>query len=232
MLFEVWDIQASLWVNEMQSNFNNNSTGNILDVVIQSWNTTSSIWENNDRISYTYNPSNKVVSAIDEIWIVNTWQNFFKQTFTYDGNNYLVNNISQFWNVTGSTWDNYVQFNYTNNPDGTAFQVVTQLWNVTTLAWDNSQRTTYTYLVLSVTDLAFQNTFTVYPNPAQDKINVKATATLSGLGYSISDQIGRPVLSGILTSSDSSIDSNQLAQGIYFLKIDQFNNQVVKIIKR
>jgi hypothetical protein len=172
------------------------------------------------------------VTAIDEIWIVNTWQNFFKQTFTYDGNNYLANNLSQFWNVTGSTWDNYVQFNYTNNPDGTAFQVVTQLWNAATLAWDNSQRTTYTYLVLSVTDLAFQNTFTVYPNPAQDKINVKATATLSGLGYSISDQIGRPVLSGILTSNESSIDSNQLAQGIYFLKIDQFNNQVVKIIKR
>jgi hypothetical protein len=61
---------------------------------------------------------------------------------------------------------------------------------------------------------------------------VKATTTISGLSYSISDQIGRPVLSGILTSNDSSIDSNQLAQGIYFFKIDQFNNQVVKIIKR
>ena len=205
---------------------------NILDVVIQSWNTTSSIWENSDRISYIYNLSNKVISAIDEIWIVNTWQNFFKQTFTYDGNNYLVNNLSQFWNVTGSTWDNYIQFNYTNNPDGTAFQVVTQIWNDVSIAWDNSQRTTYSYLVLSLADLAFQNVFTVYPNPAQDKINVKATATISGLSYSISDQIGRPVLSGTITSNEFIINSNELAQGIYFLKIDQFNNQVVKIIKR
>jgi hypothetical protein len=87
-------------------------------------------------------------------------------------------------------------------------------------------------LVLNVTDLAFENNFKVYPNPAKDRIYVKSTANLSGLSYSISDQIGRPVLNGVLYSNDASIDSNQLAQGVYFLKINQFENQVFKIIKR
>jgi hypothetical protein len=85
---------------------------------------------------------------------------------------------------------------------------------------------------INVTDLAFENNFTIYPNPAKDRINVKSTSNLSGLSYSISDQIGRPVLNGVLSSNDTSIDSNQLAQGVYFLKINQVDNQVFKIIKQ
>jgi hypothetical protein len=144
----------------------------------------------------------------------------------------LTNTVSQLWDVPTTLWVNYVQFNYTSNPDGSVFQVVSQLWDEPTTTWINSQRTTYTYQVLGVSDFAVLNKFTVYPNPVNESINVKLAANTTGLNYSISDQIGREILTGKLNPNETNIDSNQLAQGVYFIKIDQYKNQVVKIIKR
>ena len=71
-------------------------------------------------------------------------------------------------------------------------------------------------------------TFSVYPNPATDVINVKSNST--GF-YIISDALGCVVLKGRLATIQSSIAISNLSKGFYFLTI-QGQGKSVKILKQ
>ena len=68
--------------------------------------------------------------------------------------------------------------------------------------------------------------FSVYPNPASDKIHLKTNS--SGF-YSILDEFGRIVLTGELTSGQSMLSLESLSKGFYFLNL---NGNTVKILKQ
>jgi hypothetical protein len=73
--------------------------------------------------------------------------------------------------------------------------------------------------------------FSVYPNPAKHQINIKADASLINSAYSIYDYTGKLILSGKLTSENSSIELTNLAQGIYMLTIGDSNKQTFKLVR-
>jgi hypothetical protein len=75
------------------------------------------------------------------------------------------------------------------------------------------------------------NLFTVFPNPAQSIINVKADNKLIGEFYSIYDNTGRVVLTGKLNSQNTTIELGNLSGGVYLFSVGENMKQTFKVIK-
>ena len=73
--------------------------------------------------------------------------------------------------------------------------------------------------------------FSVFPNPAQSAINIKADNKLIGDIYTIYDNTGRVVLTGKLNSKDTTIELNNLTGGIYMFSVGENMKQTFKVIK-
>lgn len=74
--------------------------------------------------------------------------------------------------------------------------------------------------------------FSVFPNPAQNVINLKADATLLGESYAIMENAGRTVLSGTIASETTMIELGNLSGGIYIFNIGKNMKQQFKIVKQ
>ena len=73
--------------------------------------------------------------------------------------------------------------------------------------------------------------FSVFPNPTQSVINVKADSKLIGEVYTIYDNAGRVVLTGKLNSQNTKIELGNLSGGIYMLSVGENMKQTFKVIK-
>ncbi|MCX6146500.1 MAG: SBBP repeat-containing protein [Candidatus Kapabacteria bacterium] len=73
--------------------------------------------------------------------------------------------------------------------------------------------------------------FSVFPNPAQSLINVKADIKLLGSSYVVYDNTGKTILKGIITSEDTIIELGNLSGGIYFFSVGENLKQSFKVIK-
>ena len=77
-----------------------------------------------------------------------------------------------------------------------------------------------------------ENLFSVFPNPAQSVINVKADSKLIGQVYSIYDNTGKVVLTGKLNSQNTIIELGTLSGGIYIFSVRDNMKQTFKMIKQ
>ncbi len=75
------------------------------------------------------------------------------------------------------------------------------------------------------------SSISVYPNPTGDQINVKADSKLIGAAYTIYDNLGKAVFSGIINTENTLIEMENLARGIYMLSIGDNMRQTLKVIK-
>jgi hypothetical protein len=82
-----------------------------------------------------------------------------------------------------------------------------------------------------INEFSENNLFTVFPNPAQRAINIKADNKLIGEVYSIYDNTGRVVLTGKLNAQNTTIDLGNLSGGIYMFSVGENMKQTFKIIK-
>jgi len=73
--------------------------------------------------------------------------------------------------------------------------------------------------------------FSVYPNPANNSLTIKASNYIIGSEFFITDQTGRKVFIGKLDHETMPIDINHLTQGIYLIQIIGQRRQPVKVIK-
>ena len=229
-LSQTWDFISSTFKNSNQINFTNNPNGTVNVETSQTW--SGSAWENSDRTTYTYNGSGKVLTALTERWSSGSWKSYSLETNTYDGSGYILTELSQLWDTGPAAWKNDSRSNYTNNPNGTASQIVMQTWDGIS-AWNNTQRLTFTYSSpTGVNETVKEAGFTIYPNPASDKITIKTINTFPGNSYSITDQAGKLILKGKLTDEITSVDISNLNNGIYFVNIGDKSQNTFKIIKQ
>ena len=73
--------------------------------------------------------------------------------------------------------------------------------------------------------------FSVFPNPAQNAINIKVDNKLIGKPFSIYDNTGKVVLSGKINSENTAIEIGNLSGGIYLFSVGENFQQTFKIIK-
>ncbi len=84
---------------------------------------------------------------------------------------------------------------------------------------------------LGINESSSSNMFSVFPNPAQSVINVKANIKLIGSAYVIYDNTGKLVLTGKITSENTVIELDNLSDGIYLFSVGENLKQTFKVIK-
>ena len=70
----------------------------------------------------------------------------------------------------------------------------------------------------------------IYPNPSTDKINVEINAILIGTTYTITDQLGKTVLTGKINAENTVIELGDLSGGVYMFSVGG-NKKGFKVIK-
>jgi hypothetical protein len=84
--------------------------------------------------------------------------------------------------------------------------------------------------VIPLSNTIFEtNSIYLYPNPVLSVLNVKTDNNLTNQPYTIIDSLGRVVINGKLNEVYTSINGEQLAKGIYYIKISTIN--AAKFIK-
>jgi hypothetical protein len=84
---------------------------------------------------------------------------------------------------------------------------------------------------LGINETVNEKSFTVYPNPAQSLVNVKADAKLIGTVFTIYDNTGKVVLSGTINAENTSVELGNLSAGIYLFSVGENVKQTFKVIK-
>jgi len=82
-----------------------------------------------------------------------------------------------------------------------------------------------------IADNKLQAGISVYPNPANNLMTIKAANDLVGSQYLISDQTGRKVLNGKLANEATPVDISQLTPGVYLIQGVGQRRSSVKMIK-
>lgn len=86
--------------------------------------------------------------------------------------------------------------------------------------------------VSSVHELASNsNNVDIYPNPANDLINVKVNSNLINSKYYIINSLGQNISSGKLTNENTTINIEGLPNGIYLFQVGPLNQHSFKIVK-
>lgn len=83
-----------------------------------------------------------------------------------------------------------------------------------------------------ISDNDQETLFTVYPNPTENVINVKADPKLVGSVYTVYDNVGKIILSGTLQAEITVIELSNLSGGIYLFRVGDTMKQTFKVIKK
>ena len=86
----------------------------------------------------------------------------------------------------------------------------------------------FTFTSVGMAENSFGNQITIYPSPAIDIITITVNDGLIGQDYFITDEVGRTVLSGKLVSEKSVVTINELAAGIYIIKVLDSSKKIIK----
>ncbi|SHL88567.1 T9SS type A sorting domain-containing protein [Chryseobacterium polytrichastri] len=195
---------------------------------------------------YTMAASNGIYTSLDS---GNTWSKI------YDG---MVNKVEhstkqngQIIGITNTYLDTLPKVIYTNN-GGANWQERTASNYFNTTVLDGTARfvdtnTAEVYLttnslgiikdVINFSTLGTSNPgivkddISIYPNPAQDVINIKLGKNATKFKVTIYSTVGQLVLT---SENKSSIDISNLTKGVYLLKIEQLNSPTIikKVIKK
>jgi hypothetical protein len=220
-----WDMYLLVWKNMSQNVFNYNPDGTIHYNIYQHWDTEVLAWIDDNREIYTYNAAGKPLTKTTEWLNEATWQPYLKVIYTYNNTNQCTSSQEQTWNVTEAHWSNgYMRFDYIYNDNGSLAQSVLQVWHNN--QWENHYRYTYFYDLLAVEQFKNTTGIALYPNPANDIINVSGHHDVAD--YAISDNMGRIVMTGKLLGNEQRISLTNLATGVYYFKNGKTVSKIIK----
>jgi hypothetical protein len=137
---------------------------------------------------------------------------------------------------TTNTYTNFsipITYNSTATPNGVSIQIFSDRIGFSVLGnklWVD-QLTFSSSPLFTKTEIKNKAELSISPNPCLNEIIVSNTTTLN-MPYSIFDNSGREVLKGQLSHTKSTLQIEKLASGIYFLKIENNLNEVLKFIKQ
>lgn len=214
--FESW--QMSAWQKTGRNLTTYNTTDLPLTRTSQSWN--GSNWVDVMIITNTYT-NDDLVNSLEQYANGN---NFKNEINTFDGNHNILSAIKQNW--VSASWVNDRKMEYTYNSFNQAITNIEYRW--ISNAWGHGAanfRARYYYETFNtgVNDSKLDNSFKVYPIPAQSFVRVEKTwAQPTDFIVSVTDMQGRLIRTYSekgTTNYTKTIDVSQLSAGNYFIKI-------------
>ena len=234
-LREQW--QNNAWVIQSKATYTYDAKGKILTELSERL--TNNIWGVSGRDTYTYDANGNMLADLYEKWQNNAWVNAWRSTYTYDANGNLLVQLDENWLV--DAWENSRQSTYTYDANGNSITGKYNKWEINEWQPYGTKECMSLYSnkirVNSINDYRFYahwvsipagiNNLTnnnyeinVFPNPANEIIAVsyKQSAN-SNVNISIYDVVGKLVYTENTTSKNSNINTSNLNDGIYFLKL-------------
>ena len=78
-----------------------------------------------------------------------------------------------------------------------------------------------------------EDEFTIAPNPAKNKLNIKLQNTNEDLKLEVFDVLGKRIYKGMITKLESSIDVSNWKSGVYLVRVtDDTITQTKRFIKQ
>jgi hypothetical protein len=90
----------------------------------------------------------------------------------------------------------------------------------------------YNGVAVGASDLSESKSFSIYPNPTQNIINIKVNPEDLGLPIKLFDIYGKLALSKTIDQTDFNLDLTNLANGIYLLRFEDNKGSNFKIVKQ
>jgi len=166
----------------------------------------------------------------------NSWQQVLvvyslaTQTIKFYHNNVLGNTETNFPSPNSNTNANLLIGNNNIQPYFMLGQIDDiGIWN--RALTEEEITSLYSGSPLDINEDLQSNLFSVFPNPAQNVINVNIDAKLLGSVFTIYDNIGKAVKTGKLNSVNTTIELNDLSSGIYTFSVGENKKQTFKVVK-
>ncbi len=231
-LHEVWDNDINNWAAFSRTTYTNLPNGKAKEALTQNWDEDLDDWVDSSKDIYTYS-GNFLVESLQQLNAGDDWMNFSREIFTYTAQGLERTRTNERWGFFTSNWEKQDSTTTSYNAKGDIVEELEHEWNIQTHKWDINYRTLYFYDVSTSIAGVRSVDVSVFPNPADDNLNLLVKNGGRNTGYSISDLTGRVVLSGIVTNDDSKIDVSKLLPGYYFVRLQHNgNSMVIKFIKR
>lgn len=144
---------------------------------------------------------------------------------------------------TGFVLNGTGNFNSVNFNSNQTFTITGSVWSATDMdpgANDltlNPTKSRYFYGVYSntlasVKYVTGKQEIKVFPNPTSNMISINMPVKFTGLGYIIHNEVGQVMQRGDFKDNNTNINFEAYPEGVYFMQIENNENQTIKIIKR
>lgn len=236
------NLSNSTYTNVSNVTYTNDAGGHPLTALTQYWNPSVSTWSNSSLQEYTYlNTPPTVITGANAAGVTPITADC-SGTVTADGGA-SISTRGVCWSTSPAP---VISDHVAASGTGTGSFTVTltglmpnTLYYARAFA-TNSAGTTYG------SDLSFTTTaqealglngagslqtlqrIEAYPLPAGDYVNIKCTASLSGVRYTVYNTSGEAILSGVFDHDDNKIRIMHLSAGVYILKTAHSATRIVK----
>ena len=178
--------------------------------------------------SYSYNNARKLIKMVVKGKVSGILREVGREYYTYDGSGNLINVQYDQWNNTLSIWENLSENIYTFNSNG--FMIAyeeKESWNAPLGLYRYHYKEEYkcANANVGINDLTANN-LNIYPNPTNGSLTISSEKESTAY---LSDLQGRAIETLSLSKGENHFDISNLNNGVYFLKID---NNVQRIIKQ
>lgn len=235
IIYQSWN--GTTYEVEYRNRIEYNGNNELENFILEEWNGSSWLLMDRDRVEYDANGF--IDLKVLETWNGASYEEDEREEYNYSANG---NRLTEAIVYNGSTssysysYDTSAEMSNIANPfvDFTGIKYQTESFPyfnkvLSRTNTNNQERIIYDYqnsITLS-TDTFESVKFSVFPNPANDVLNVEASVGISKI--EIYNILGK----NVLNTKDTTISVSSLKQGIYLLKIydDNHNMETRKFIK-
>lgn len=202
---------------------------------LYTWDTTNNSWLVTNRATYTFNTDGTVKEREDQFYFQGTWYNSALYQYTYSNPSFGKNPDSMIhleWSAISSPQQylNKRLYTYTWNGANQILTMDTKGWDAGTSTWKatfgdsivHNYYESFWPVSINNTNIANYNSVKVYPNPANDLLNIdmprQGTATHFTI-YSVNGQVAKE------WDNETKVSVSDLTSGVYFLNVS--NGQMV-----
>ena len=219
----MWD--GTNWTDHTKIEYTYDANNYKIEEIYYTWDGAN--WNIMNKFTYAYDANGNEIESIFSTWNNGSWEFLHMITSSYNMNDMITEEIFSNWD--GAQWVYDYQSLYTYDANDLLTETLSSFWDGT--QWVYDEKCVFLHYDLSVgIDETYisSDAFNIYPNPANDNINIYST-------YNVTVQIintqGQILHIGEYYGHNK-IDISTYPEGVYFIKSNfGYTSNVYKIIK-